>query len=127
MADIKIVNDQGEEVVDEVKEPVTPPVVTGGEPDEFLEPIVHRIMGLENDSEKIEYRDKVKILIDYAKQQTDDHSPENIGWILRDFDMRVGSGPFAEKRINYLANYAALKMDRREIDKKIKEIEHKSV
>ena len=123
MGEIRQVDSDGKivEPAATTSEPKDTPITTGGTPVELLEPIVHRIMGLE-DADKLDYRDKVQILIDFAKQQTDDHSPENIGWVLRDFDMRLGSGPFAEKRINYVANYAKLKMHRASIDEEIKKI-----
>jgi hypothetical protein len=118
--DIKIVGEQPSEP----KESPQGAVTSGGDADELLYSPIHNVMGLETDGDKQRYSEKVKTLIEYAKQQTDDHSPDEIAWIIRDLDMRLGAGPHSEERINHVANYAFLRLKREDIDKKIKRIEH---
>lgn len=69
------------------------------------------------------FKDKIDVLIDYAKSMTDDHSSEGLRWAVRDLSYRVGTPPLGEKMINHLVLYAKLKTDRSKLDEQIAKIE----
>lgn len=118
MAEIKIVDSSGVEIKQEpqgelksennISSPVLP---------ELQEKAIYQVMGIDDVNEQSTYRDKVQTLLDYAKSQTDDHSPENLKWIIRSLELKLGSPPFAEKRINYIARYAWLETEEAKLKK----------
>lgn len=63
--------------------------------------------------------DKLETLLEYVKSQSPDLSPENIRWTLRSLELKLGTPPIAEKRINYLARYAYLMSEKKQIDKEL--------
>jgi hypothetical protein len=106
MAQIVIVGQEEPKEVEAPKEGISAPV---GE--ELIRSSVEQVMGLEESGDKHRYRDKVDTLIEYAKTQTKDWSPESIKWVIRSIELKLGTPPFSEKRINYVAQYAWLCME----------------
>jgi len=108
MADIKVLEQEQTEDI-EIKEPgegVSAPVKP-----EIMKLAVEDAMGLENAEEKYRYKEKVETLLEYVKTQTNDWSPESIKWVIRSLELKLGTPPFSEKRINYVAQYAWLCME----------------
>jgi hypothetical protein len=117
---IKMVDQQGKEIVqtpDKVSETITMKL------DEFLPQSVGQLFDL-SPNEVNSYSNKIGTLIDYAKSQTGDHSPEGIKWALRALQGRVGTPPLGEKWINYLSKYAWLKLDELRLKGEIEQYDH---
>jgi hypothetical protein len=70
---------------------------------------VQDAMGLETESDKVKYRDKVETLLEYvgSKKGLD---LEGIKSTLRDLELEIGSPPLSERRVSYVARYAYLKL-----------------
>ena len=75
-------------------------------------------------SEISQFEDKLTLLIEFAKTQTDDHTVEGIKWAIRSLQGKVGTPPLGEKMINYLQKYAYLKMEAKRLEKDIEKYEH---
>lgn len=71
-------------------------------------------MGLDF-KERGQFKDKIATILTWAKSKTEDHNPMSLKWVVRDLESRIGSPPFSEKRINYVARYAYLDMEGRRI------------
>lgn len=118
MAEIKIVDENGVEKAQEPKSElksennISSPVLP-----ELQEKAIFQVVGLDDANEQSAYRHKAQTLLDYAKSQTDDHSPENLKWIIRSLELKLGTPPLAEKRVNYLARYAWLEMEEYKLKK----------
>lgn len=72
-----------------------------------------------NENEVSQYQSELKTLLDYAKTQTQDHSPENLKWVIRQLELKTGTPPFGEKAIKYLARFAFLSLEQRKINKEL--------
>jgi hypothetical protein len=122
--DIKIVGDTGSPI-EAPREVITTPVnATGGsQPDELYQREVGKLMGLENESDFNKYQPNLKTLVDYAKSQTTDHSPENLKWIVRSLNAKLGSPPFGEDRIKFISRYTYLLNESKRIDAEKKKFE----
>lgn len=107
MADIKIVDEQGQEVQEDQGEISGEPEMTLYPTGRLLEESVAKLFNL-TPAEMSGYRDKLRTLIQYAKYKTDDHSPEGIKWALRHAGMKLGTPPLGERPIDYLHVYAKL-------------------
>lgn len=117
--DIQILDAEGNEPRElESKNPETTPVITGG----LLEQSLGQMFDL-LPSEIARYSDKLGLLIDYAKTQTDDRSPEGIKWAIRALQGRVGTPPLGEKWLPYLSKYAWLKLDEIRLKKEVEQYE----
>lgn len=90
---------------------------------ELQEKAIHQVMGFERESDAHLYKHDIQILLDYAKSQTKDHSPENLKWIIRSLELKLGTPPLAEKRIKWLARYAYLSMESKKIEDEKKQFE----
>lgn len=122
--DIKIVTPSGESVgpskidsqkPEQIEGPVTPQLEINA---------MAQVMGLDGDeAEKNRSMEKLETLLEYAKSKTKDHSPENLKWIIRSLELKLGTPPFAEKRINWISRYAYLNMEKRKLDSEIKSFE----
>ena len=116
MSNIKIIGDDGKEVIPE-------------EPREMKEPgdvvIPEGILMVEQlgkmfnfvPTEITEHKHKLQILLEYAKSKTDDHSIENLKWEVRHLGVKLGTPPLGEQLINQLFRYATLDLQSRKIDK----------
>lgn len=67
--------------------------------------------------------DKIKLLIDYAKTQTDDHSTESLKWAIRSLQGKVGTPPLGQSWIPYLSQYAYLKLESNRVQKEVERYE----
>lgn len=118
MAEIKIVDENGVEKAQEPKSElksennISSPVLP-----ELQEKAIFQVVGLDDSNEQSAYRHKAQTLLEYAKSQTEDHSPENLKWIIRSLELKLGTPPLAEKRVNYLAHYAWLEMEESKLKK----------
>lgn len=122
--DIKVVDPKGNEVGPSKIDTQTPEQISGPALPELLIDAVAQSMGLDGDeAEKNRSMEKIETLLEYAKSQTKDHSPENIKWIIRSLELKLGTPPFSEKRINYLARYAYLMMDKKKLEKELMSFE----
>lgn len=121
--DIKVVNSKGEEVKNS-SVPVEPKeTISGIQPDELNQREVGKVLGLENESDFNKYQLDLKILVDFAKTQTTDHSPENLKWVIRSLEMRLGTPPFAEDRVKFITRYAYLVTEEKRIKEERKKFE----
>lgn len=87
------------------------------------DPIVNDIsnfFGIETESERLGQKDKLDTIIKWAKSQTEDHSPENIKWVIRDLEFKLGSPGIGEKIIDYVYQYVGLVGQKQDIDSKLK-------
>jgi hypothetical protein len=122
MAEIRDVDSNGQIVVESTpKELVSEKNITAPVVPELQIKAVEEVMGLETDSEKKQYTDKVKTLLDYVNASSKGLDLEGIKNIIRDLELEIGSPPLSERRINYVARYAFLKMG--SIEAKNKSIE----
>ena len=115
--DIKVVDVPVEEKI-EAKEPDTVVSTTG----QLLVQSVAEMFDLKP-SESSKFQSKINTLIDYAKTQTDQHSPEGIKWALRSLALKVGTPPLGEKLITYLTKYAYLATEKKNLEKEIEKYE----
>lgn len=103
--DIKVVNEVGQEVVEDSTPPQEPSTVL---PDGvMLAEQVAQVFDLKP-SEISQYKGKLDTLVEYAKLKTDDHSPEGLKWALRSLGTKLGTPAMGEKLINYLHIYAKI-------------------
>lgn len=104
----------------EVKTPdqLSPPVQT-----ELEATAMADILGFDL-NEASRYQDKVETLLDWAKTQSDDHSPENLKWVIRELSFKIGSPPLGQKLVNWLAEYAYLHKESQEINKRLDKMKH---
>lgn len=124
MGDIKIVDSSGKEVNTSTKiDTEKPQQISGPALPRLLEDSVAEVMGIEDSAEKNRSMDKIQTLIEYAKSQSKDHSPENIKWIIRSLELKLGTPPLAEKRINWISRWAYLNMEKRKLESEIKSFE----
>src|SRR5664279_1659095 len=106
--EIKVIDDKGQEVKPETPKEVHPPIVVGDVSGDLELKAIGQVMGLERDSEIGQNQGKLQTLLDYAKTQTEDHSLENLKWVIRSLELKLGTPPLAEKRISYVTRYAYL-------------------
>jgi len=120
--DIKIVDSTGAEVKQdqqEIKPADTTPVKDG----EIILQQVGQLFDFKP-AECQKYANKLRTLIDYAKTQTEDHTPEGLKWAIRSLQGKVGSPPLGQKWITYLTGYAHLKLESLEREKLLEKYEH---
>jgi hypothetical protein len=119
--DIKVVSPDGKpaELVD-VKQPET---MVNSQPDDLYQREIGRVLGVENESEFNKYQINLKTLVDFAKTQTTDHSPESLKWVIRSLETKLGTPPFAEDRIKFITRYAYLLSEEKKISEEKKKFE----
>lgn len=118
--DIKVVNDEEQEVSKETTEPVETKILVDGEP------FIYNQLGQMFDmlpSEVNMMKDKLEVILEYAKTQVTEQTMENIKWAIRDLSSKVGTPPLGEKLVNYLSKYAYLNLERINLEKDIKKYE----
>lgn len=119
--DIKVIDHQGKEVVEEQVVPSdNAPQTTDGTP--FIYQQVAEMFDL-TPKEAYQYRAKIQTLVDYAKQVANDSTDIDIKWAIRNLALKVGTPPLGERMINYLAKYAHLKTDQTRLQKEIENYE----
>ena len=121
--DIKIVDSHNVEVKPPsvaVKDPVAP---IGDTPsDEIFQREIGKVLGVE-DKQFGKYQPDLKILLDYAKTQTTDHSPENLKWVIRSLELKLGTPHFAEDKVKFITRYAYLLKEEKRITNEKKQFE----
>jgi hypothetical protein len=121
--DIKIVDNEGKEIIKENKPLVSENNVSAPVLPELEHKAIGQVLGLENESDLAKYEDKLNTLLDYAKSQSDDHSFENLKWIIRELGSKVNTPPFGEDRVNYIARYAYLLTEAKGIKSELEKFE----
>lgn len=123
--EIKIVDKEGKEVTTPLQSPIANKVspVEGGSPLEMDEKAIGQVLGLETPSALSKYSDNLKTLLEYAKVQTQDHSPESLKWVIRSLSLKMGTPALGEDRVKFLARYAYLVNDNRRIENEMKKFE----
>jgi len=94
---------------------VKSPKVGVHKPNEIGNIAITQELDMENEDIN-KYEDKIKTLFEWIQTQTDDLSPMNIKWVVRNLESRLGSPPLTEKRIIQLARYAYLDMESKRIE-----------
>lgn len=126
MSEIRKISESGEVVdskpqeVGESHKSVSAPVVP-----ELQQKAVSQALGLESDIEVSKYRDNLETVLEWAKTKTKDHSPEGLKWAIRNLELRLGTPPFGENRVRFLARYAYLQMESGKITKEMEQLEGK--
>lgn len=119
--DIKIISPEtGKEAIPEAEreESKTVPVVTG----DLLINSVGQMFDFKP-SEVGKYKDQISTLIEYAKTQTEDRTPEGLKWAIRSLQGKVGTPPLGEKWVTYLTRYAYLKLESLKLKEQINKYE----
>lgn len=121
---IRQINENGNTSENKTKsEEITPQQLQGAALQEIQIKSVSQVLGIEKSSEISLYADKINTLIEYAKTQTKDLSPENLKWVIRSLELKLGTPPFSEKRISYVARYAYLLLEENKIKKEKQQFE----
>jgi len=68
------------------------------------------------------YSDEVRWLLDYAKDQSEDNSVEGLKWAIRELEIRIGTPPFLEDRVKFMARYAYLFMEGKKTKAELKKM-----
>ena len=120
--DIKVLDQEGKEIVQEEKRVEANYGQTIPEGILLLEQI-GQLFNFRH-SEISSYKTELNTLIDYAKLKTDNHTPEGLKCALTDLGLKLGTPPLGEKRIKQLVRYAYLYMEtkknREELDKMLR-------
>ncbi len=111
--EIKIVDAKGEEKKDSLSPIITPTTTTGDL--NLDQKSIGMVLGLETDSQVRKYSDNLKTLVEYAKSQTEDHSPESLKWVIRSLKANLGSAPFGEDNIKFIGRYCYLLNEERRL------------
>ena len=69
-------------------------------------------------------KERLNLLIDYAKSVTTDHTTEGLKWAIRALQSRVGTPPLGERWLPYLSKYAYLKLESIKLQKEVENYEH---
>lgn len=93
--------------------------VTAGVPYEIERGIISEMYGLD-ETEAKRSDQKINTLLEYAKSQNKELTPENLRWTLRELELKLGTPPISETMINYMARYAYLMTDKKKIEEEIK-------
>lgn len=112
MAEIRDVQPDGTLTTPTPPSQPNPKGVLDGEVADPLELAVEQMMDLGRSQNNA----KVKALVEWAKSVTDDHTPENIKWTIRDLEFKVGSPAVGQKMIDYLYTYVGLIDQKKEVD-----------
>lgn len=128
MANIRPVDTNGEIItekldkVDQALSAVKEPQRTEGTEilNDALIKSVEQSVGLDLGEEITRYSSQVKTILEWAKTQTKEHTPENIKWAIRQLEMRIGTPPIGEKIVSRLARIAFLEMENKKINDEIK-------
>lgn len=114
-------------IVGETSSPV--PVVTsispseGGTVQDMEYKALGQVLGLETSSSLQKYSGDLKTLVEYAKHNTEDHTPQGLKWAIRSLELRLGTPPLAEDRVKYVTRYAYLVNETRRLEEEKKKFE----
>ena len=120
---IKILDSQGIEETQSVepKETETEPAPTTLT-QEYITNSVGALFDL-TPSEISQFSDKIDTILQYAKSQVDEPSPENLKWAIRSLQGKVGTPPLGEIWIIYLGKYCFLKLESMKLNKETEKYE----
>ena len=68
------------------------------------------------------YTDEIRWLLDYAKDQSEDNTVEGLKWAIRELETKLGTPPFLEDRVKFMARYAFLFMEGKKTSKELKKM-----
>lgn len=119
MSTIREVNARGEITPEAATTEIVSKGVLTPTPEDPLLRTVERVLGVDG-SNSGQYAVKIQDILDWAKGITEDHSPENIAWVIRDLEMKIGSPSLSEKMVDYMHSYVGLMDKKVDIDKKLK-------
>jgi len=116
--------DESHKVISTKEERTTPDV-----PDETLDDTASKEIELNAISDALDldikdtnYTDEVRWLLEYAKDQTEDKSVEGLKWAIRELETKLGTPPFLEDRVKFMARYAFLFMEGKKTSKELKKM-----
>lgn len=69
-----------------------------------------QVLGLENDSERSQYKDQLQTVLKWAKQEGY-KNPDDLKWMIRSLQTKLGTPPLTERWITRVARYAFLDME----------------
>lgn len=72
-------------------------------------------------------KDNLDILLRYAKTQVENDSPDEIKWVIRELDNKIGSPPFLEEKLPYLARYAYLLLETKKLNEERQKFERRGL
>lgn len=115
--DIKIVGAEPEKTdlqkIQEANDRSLPQQVLDGASPGLIEDIAIKQV-LEVDRDDQQYDDDIKVLVKWAKQQTDSKDPQDLKWAIRDLRMRLGTPSFGDS-IKHLTRFAYLDLEEKRI------------
>lgn len=116
MNDIRQIID-GKIVQEPEPTPVVPsnPTLNGFSEGEADKVAVAQLMGLETDSDKLQYSDQIDDIIAWAKQEGYKDTSE-LKWIVRSLQDRLGSPPLTEKWVTRVARFAHLSLETQKLE-----------
>lgn len=76
---------------------------------------VAQLLGLETSSEQSKYSDQLDDIVAWAKSEGY-KDPQELKWIVRSLQDRLGSPPLSEKWITRVARYAHLSMETQKLE-----------
>jgi len=115
------INDIDESKVEvEQKEITTPDTLNEPVSSEMEAKAIAQAMNI--DGKDTNYTDELKWLLDYAKDQSDDNSLEGLKWAIRDLQDRIGTTPYLEDRVKYVARYAYLSLESKKLNTELKKM-----
>jgi len=117
--DIKIVNENGTEVITNPEEPKSPEGIVGPISEELELKAIGDVIGLD-EGERSRYQDKLQTLRDYAKAKTNDHSHTGLKWAIKDLELKLNTPTIGEKLIDYIHRFAYLELESMKIQKEKK-------
>ena len=68
------------------------------------------------------YTDEIDWLLDYAKDQAEENIPEGLKWVIRELETKLGTPPFLEDKVKFMARYAFLFMEGKKTNKELQKM-----
>ncbi len=90
---------------------------------EISEKAIGQVLGLETPEQRTKYQDNIRTLLEYAKNNSTDQTPEGLKWAIRSLELRLGTPPFAEDRVKYVTRYAYLLNEEKRLTKERRKFE----
>ena len=77
---------------------------------------------LDIEADDSNYTDEIGWLLEYAKDQAEDNTPEGLRWAIRELETKLGTPPFLEDRVKFMARYAYLFMEGKKTNKELQKM-----
>ena len=68
------------------------------------------------------YTDEIDWLLNYAKDQAEENTPEGLKWAIRELETKLGTPPFLEDRVKFMGRYAYLFMEGKKTNKELQKM-----